>query len=85
MLLLDVHRLDEANEQTMLYQNEMKAHKQNAVQLEKIIGKMRLEGSQAKSSSGQCTVNLIMIFHLIFCFVRNWWLTCRFPGVIKMS
>lgn len=51
--LMIINRLDEANDQTLMYQNEMKSHKQNAVQLEKIIGKMRLEGSQNKSTSGQ--------------------------------
>jgi len=45
-------RLDEANDQTIKYQTEMKTHKQNAVQLEKLIGKMKLE-TNSKSTSGE--------------------------------
>lgn len=46
-------RLDEANEQSLQYQNEMKAHKQNAVHLEKLVGKLRLEsGAPSKVTSG---------------------------------
>ncbi|XP_067933505.1 coiled-coil domain-containing protein 13-like [Watersipora subatra] len=42
-------RVDESNEQSLVYQNDMKAHKQNAVKLEKLIGRMKLEHNKASA------------------------------------